>query len=414
MASWTAQALSQTSRIFVVSRHNDCTLLSNTDSILGNEKTRAKFEKLARRRLTGHDVLSLLQPPQETPKLAVKHESDDDIQHYAKPRKAHDFFKNRPQFGLHKESPKSSGQTKVKVETDQNDIATDPPTLIPNTRFEGHQAAWQHDETVLAFLRRLPVSSPATALAGPWLWVSPPLYHPSWTAADEEADLDTFRSAATTLLADFREHRSLVESQNAGKPAATITRKMNPHREDLKHSLLSAAQEFHITSGKWMLFPSLSDLPRIWRLVAEHTAAGKLGPVSKVATYEPENEKKGTLICVYTYDFNDYSDVRRVLLELLGLEVFGCEGRQVYYKCDAYTYLGIGSQNEFKLSASVYASAEVLEKVEGGRPGGASGAMAGRKRQKEGKKGKRDETTEGGVASGGSGKQSEVVGEWAF
>ena len=32
----------------------------------------------------------------------------------------------------------------------------------------------------------------------------------------------------------------------------------------------------------------------------------------------------------------------------------------IYYKCDAYTYLGINSGNDYKLRASLYSSEEIL------------------------------------------------------
>ena len=114
------------------------------------------------------------------------------------------------------------------------------------------------------------------------------------------------------------------------------------------------------TCGKWMLFPSDDDYPRAWRLVAEATAEGKLGPTSKAATYtdiDPVN-----LICVYTYDFSDMDDVRRVLENLFELGVCHSDGKPIYYKCDAYTYIGIESNNKFKLRASLFSSKEVVKR----------------------------------------------------
>ena len=109
-----------------------------------------------------------------------------------------------------------------------------------------------------------------------------------------------------------------------------------------------------------MLFPDSSDLPRYWRLVAEATSQGKLGPCSKVATYDPYDGKDATLICVYTHDFTDLSDVRRVLHELRNLDLCSQDGKPIYYKCDAYTYLNITSDNSYKLRASLFSSREVF------------------------------------------------------
>lgn len=244
------------------------------------------------------------------------------------------------------------------------------PDLVPNRLFEGRHDAWQQSETVVDFLRRLPVSDPATASIGPWLWVGSPRYPSHWTRQDDKLDLSSFREAGETLLSDFDDRRERIKDENPGKVQATITRKMNPHRDALEKHLLATATKHHVTSGKWMLFPGAEELPRSWRIVAEATAAGKLGPMSKVGTWEPGSEKKGTLICVYTYDFNDYEDVKRVLAELLRLELFRQSGRQIYYKCDAYTHLDIGSSNAYNLKASLYASAKVLEDVSGVVKGG--------------------------------------------
>lgn len=103
------------------------------------------------------------------------------------------------------------------------------------------------------------------------------------------------------------------------------------------------------------------DLPRYWRVVAQATSAGKLGPTSKVATPDPNSGKDETLICVYTYDFTDQQDVRRVLDELVELELCRKDGRPIYYKCDAYTYMDITSNNDYKLRASLYSSAELFK-----------------------------------------------------
>ena len=114
------------------------------------------------------------------------------------------------------------------------------------------------------------------------------------------------------------------------------------------------------TCGKWMLFPKSADLPRTWRLVAEATSEGKLGITSKVGTYDPYDTKDVTLICVYTYDFTDLDDVRRVLDELVDLGLCAKGGKSIFYKSDAYTYLGIASENSYKLRASLFSSVEIF------------------------------------------------------
>ncbi|CZT14256.1 uncharacterized protein RCC_00231 [Ramularia collo-cygni] len=113
-----------------------------------------------------------------------------------------------------------------------------------------------------------------------------------------------------------------------------------------------------MTSGKWMLFSNPSDLARVWRIVATATADGKLGPVSKVGTLGPA--EPSTLVCIYTYDFSDFEDVRRVLQEIVDLGLCHADGKPLYYKCDAYTHLAMSSGNPYKLRASLYSSKEIL------------------------------------------------------
>jgi hypothetical protein len=228
--------------------------------------------------------------------------------------------------------------------------------LLPPT--SSQSSSWQQHETILEFLRRLPVADPETANVGPWLWVH---CSPELQDSRDDDDVDAFIDSATPLLDGLLKQRVIFEQQNPGKAVGTITRKLSPYRDQLEVDLLKTAKKFGVTSSKWMLFPKLEDLPRVWRLVAEATAEGKLGPTSKVGMWSPEDAIKGcTLICVYTRDFSDLHDVKRVMRALIELGIAKRESK-IYYKCDAYTYLDIKSGNEYKLPASLWSSEEVLE-----------------------------------------------------
>lgn len=192
------------------------------------------------------------------------------------------------------------------------------------------------------------------------MWVSNPQTSKAHKVPEHRENIEAFIEAGEGLLDSFLQLKSKTESANHGKAAATITRYMRPHRDQLEEDLLRTAVENGTTCGKWMLFPDSTDLPRYWRVVAEATSQGKLGPVSKVGTYDPYDTKDATLICVYTYDFTDLKDVRRVLDELLTLNLITTDGKPIYYKCDAYTYLNITSDNSFKLRASLFSSKEIF------------------------------------------------------
>lgn len=110
-----------------------------------------------------------------------------------------------------------------------------------------------------------------------------------------------------------------------------------------------------------MLFPKSEDAPRYWYKVAEATADNRLGIAAKVSTGLGEVREE-RLICIYTKDFSDMDDVRRVLQGLVELDLVDPRNpRGIYYKCDAYTYLDINSGNEYGLPASLYSSRELLK-----------------------------------------------------
>ena len=156
----------------------------------------------------------------------------------------------------------------------------------------------QQHETILEFLRRLPVGNPATAEIGPWLWVRCPK---ELQDRGRPGNVEAFMQTAEPLLDRLLKKRKTFEQQNPGKAVGTITRKMGPYRDQLEIDLLNTATKHGLTSSKWLLFPVSDDLPLVWRLVAEATAAGKLGPCSKVGTWEPDHVTKPTVIvCTLT------------------------------------------------------------------------------------------------------------------
>ncbi len=231
-----------------------------------------------------------------------------------------------------------------------------------------HSSAWQSTESIVDFLRRAPIADQATASLGPWLWVSNPRPPRHQAKQEQNADVPTFKQGGARLLELFMEKRASVENAHEGRLPGVITRYMRPYRDQLEDDLLSLAVKTDTTCGKWMLFPSEANVARVWRLVAEATSEGKLGHTSKVATYQPSETSR--VICVYTYDFADTEDVRKVLNGLVELELVSRAGSAIYYKCDAYTYLHIKSENQYKIKASLYGSAEMLKGEAKSKQGG--------------------------------------------
>lgn len=69
-------------------------------------------------------------------------------------------------------------------------------------------------------------------------------------------------------------------------------------------------------SGKWLFYVSPDVVDEVWARVAAATVEGRLGSSSKVSTAWPNprlrSPLKARVICVYTYDYDDEDDVKRV------------------------------------------------------------------------------------------------------
>ena len=208
------------------------------------------------------------------------------------------------------------------------------PTTPLYNPYADDPSARQLSEPVSAFLARLPPLTTQFSNAGPWIWIANPYtpYRPT------SADWASFTTAGEELLSAYTAQRLAIETSMAGRPKVIITRKVTPHRRALEAGLLASARDKGCTTGKWMLFPSADDVNTVWRAVAEGTARGELGIAAKVATDEGNGDRVPRLICVYTVDFADKEDVRRVLEQLGERGLVGGRGdwgveRLVYYKC---------------------------------------------------------------------------------
>ncbi|KEF62307.1 uncharacterized protein A1O9_00279 [Exophiala aquamarina CBS 119918] len=263
------------------------------------------------------------------------------------------------------------------VDTDQMDLdlllpADEVPKPSeqqkPVNYYEGLPTAKQLSESMNDFLERVPPSTTPRS-QGPWIWVANP--YPSKGNQPDSGDIGAFKQTGFNLLEEYLARKEEVETKNPGKSPATITRILRPERMKLERAIFVLAKDKHVMDGKWMLFPTPDDVDRVWRIVAQATWGGQLGVAAKVATksegQEAPERAAQRLICIYTYDFSDQDDVKRVLLSIRELGLLDNGGdhpgaaRPIYYKCDAYTYLDIASGNEFKLKASMYNSRDLLK-----------------------------------------------------
>ena len=255
------------------------------------------------------------------------------------------------------ESPKSSLSDASAMTASPSPAASKEPF----NPYEDNDMAYQLFESLDDFFKRLRPSS-TTIESGRWIWMANP-YARRRHIYD---DIGGFKQEGTRLLEEFMEKKQTVVDMNTGKPPGTVTRKLKPARDHLETEIVRVARAKNVTCGKWMLFPMPAEVNSVWRVVAKATLDGKLGCGAKVATDDGNSARSERLICVYTDDFSDQTDIERVVLEMknLGLPVNGKDGRGIYYKCDAYTYLDIVSGNEYKLRASMYNSKELLGEVQ--------------------------------------------------
>ena len=84
-----------------------------------------------------------------------------------------------------------------------------------------------------------------------------------------------------------------------------------------------------------MIFCDTTEVNEIWSVIARGTMKDELGVAAKVAPSNGE-ERQMRLICVYTKDFTDMKDVKRVVAKLKDYGLVGPKG--IYYKCGKYAF----------------------------------------------------------------------------
>ena len=223
-----------------------------------------------------------------------------------------------------------------------------PPKILWNP-YSHQKNARQLDETIDAFLERLPPSAAVVEDDG-FIWVA----NPHAERHPVQDDLAGLTRAGQKILSSHAYLKEHVEKNSYPK-----TKKAKDDRERLVTELREAAIKYHVLTGKWMLFPSVRDIDQVWKDIVTAVVEDRLGIAAKVATTDGSRGDSGRLICVYTRDFTDGNDVWRVLEELFNIDMVKRkpgDGRGIYYKCDAYTHLGIESGNEWSLKASIYSS----------------------------------------------------------
>jgi hypothetical protein len=92
-------------------------------------------------------------------------------------------------------------------------------------------------------------------------------------------------------------------------------------------------------SGKWLIFVKPENVDEVWAKIKKAVEEGKLGDVAKVRTAMPSplaEDSDTKVICVYTYDWTDEKDVKRIREELRKLGITN----KIPYKTDENTLSG--------------------------------------------------------------------------
>jgi len=103
----------------------------------------------------------------------------------------------------------------------------------------------------------------------------------------------------------------------------------------------------NVITGKWMIFEESEKIDMLWGNLIYHLCVERQKGTAKVSTW-----KKGErhVICVYVDDYTDMEEVNglRIALKAIGVK------RQIGFKPDAYTHLGIYKENAWKIRPSRY------------------------------------------------------------
>ncbi|KAE8448245.1 hypothetical protein EG329_009676 [Mollisiaceae sp. DMI_Dod_QoI] len=256
---------------------------------------------------------------------------------------------------------------KANIEAD-----TAPKSVKLYNPYEGQLDARQLSESVEEFLTRLPPATTQSSGDIPWIYIANP-YRKAPEKADhddysvtgegppeEDSDWGAFITIGTKLLQELTSIRHELEKKHSSKTKAAITRAANADKDRIVKGLLDTAKSLHCTSGKWMIFCDAAEVNDVWSVVARATANNDLGIAAKVAPGDGLDRKE-RLICIYTKDFNDMKDVSRVVHKLKDLGIIDSREKPIYYKCDAYTYLDLKSNNPYNIKASLYNSKDILQ-----------------------------------------------------
>ncbi|XP_022083266.1 UPF0696 protein C11orf68 homolog isoform X2 [Acanthaster planci] len=168
-------------------------------------------------------------------------------------------------------------------------------------------------------------------------------------AADQAADLPDSNSdddQNEELVSDEQEdgEASCLDMYTAWEELCAT---MRPTHE----AICQFAKAQRCLVGKWLLFAETGNaVDELWSKVARAVLEGKLGISAKVSVRNDRH--RSHVICIYNSDFTDVEAVRRLEKGIRSLGF--C--KNMTYKADLFTYLGVYAKNHYGVKPTIYSS----------------------------------------------------------
>ena len=189
------------------------------------------------------------------------------------------------------------------------------PPNSPQELITSWTAETSTSENLVRYLSRWPPSR-TPAIYGPWIMVKRTSQQPTTTPPDLKGLSASFHSLALS---------------------GTVT----------PETLDQISKAHNVVTGKWMIFEESDKIDMLWGKLIYHLCVERQKGSAKVSTW-----KKGErhVICVYADDYTDLEEVNglRKALKAIGVK------RQIGFKPDAYTHLGIYKENAWNIRPSRY------------------------------------------------------------
>jgi hypothetical protein len=120
-----------------------------------------------------------------------------------------------------------------------------PPDL--HNIYEGQYEAWQLNESVDDFLKRLPPRTTSLSV-GPWIWVANPFPEAREASGRRAKIQEELIPRGQELLIAAKQERDYIRKANAQK--TTVNHLLNQESEKLKERLSKLAEEANVLTGK--------------------------------------------------------------------------------------------------------------------------------------------------------------------